>query len=78
MPEELVDERTAFDPSECDIRQALIKSSNCKPKYSGSGGIGRQVNADGLDLVELKVLYAMLHLTSQSNDYDEMKRSYGA
>ena len=40
------------------------------------GGIGSQVTADRLDLVELKILYAMLNLTSSNNDYQEMKRRY--
>ena len=31
--EELVDDRTAFDPSEYDIRQAMIKPLNYNPKY---------------------------------------------
>ena len=33
---------------------------------------------DRLDLVEIKILYAMLNLASSNNDYQEMKNRYDA
>ena len=38
-PEELVDDRTPFDPSDYDIRRVLIKRLNYNPKYSRIGGL---------------------------------------
>ena len=69
MPEALVDDRTPFDPSDYDIRQAFIKRLNYSHKYSRMGGIGSRVMEDRLDLVEIKILYAMLHLPSSINDH---------
>ena len=65
VPEELVDDRTAFDPSKLDIQLALIKRLNYNPKYSRIRGIGSRVMGDQLDLVELKILHAMLNFASQ-------------
>ena len=78
MPEELVDDRTASDPSEYEIRQTLITRLNYNPKYSRIGGIGSRAMEDRLDLAEYKILYAALNLASSNYDYQEMKRRYDA